>query len=62
LARLHGFVNQQSTAKICFALHVNAGAGLEVLREQFSKHNLFREKLGADYDLRFWRVTRSGER
>src|ERR1700675_1836900 len=44
LARLHGFVDQQSTAKICFALHVNAGTGFDVLSEQLGKNNLFREK------------------
>jgi len=59
---LHGFVDQQSAAKICFALHVNAGAGFDVLREQLCENNLFCEKFGADYDLRLWRVTRSGER
>src|ERR1700692_626753 len=62
LARLHGFVHQQSTAKICFALYVNAGARFDVLREQLGENNLFREKFGADYDLRFWCVTRSEER
>jgi hypothetical protein len=62
LARLHGFVDQQSGAKICFALHVNTGAGFDVLREQLSEHNLFCKKFGANYDLGFWRVTRSEER
>ncbi len=62
LARLHGFVDQQSAAKICFALHVNARARFDVLREQLGENNLFREEFGADYDLRFWRATRSEER
>jgi hypothetical protein len=37
---------------------VNAGAGFDVLREQLGKNNLFREKFGAYYDLRFWLATR----
>jgi hypothetical protein len=55
-------VHQQSAAKICFALHVNAGVGFNVLREQLGEDNLFCKKFGADYDLRSWCVTRSGER
>src|ERR1700722_14181198 len=62
LPRLHGFVNQQSAAKICFALHVNAGTGFDMLGEQLGEYNLFCKKFGADNDLRFWRVTRSEER
>jgi hypothetical protein len=62
LARLHGFVNEQSAAKICFALHVDAGAAFYVLREQLGENDLFSEKFGADYDLRSWRATRGDER
>src|SRR6202162_1616372 len=62
LAGLHRFMDQQSSAKICFALHVNAGAGFDVLRKQLGENNLFREKFGADYDLRFWCATRREER
>jgi hypothetical protein len=55
-------MDQQGAAKIRFAVHVNARVGFNVLREQLGKNNLFREKFGADYDLRSWRTTGSQER
>ena len=56
LAGLHGFVNQQRAAEIGFALHVDAGARFNVLGEQFGQDDLFGEKFGTDYDLRFRRA------
>jgi hypothetical protein len=43
-----GFLAEERAAEIGFAVDVNAGAGFDVLGEEFGEDNLLGEKFGAD--------------
>jgi len=61
LAGLHGFVYEEGTAEIGFALDVDAGASFDVLGEKLGEDDLFGEKLRADDDARFLLGVAGGE-
>ena len=62
LAGLHGFVYEEGTAQIGFALYVDAGASFDVLGQELGEDDLFGEKLRADDNARFLLGVAGGEK
>ena len=54
-AGLQRFLAEKRASEVSFALDMDAGAGLNVLGEEFGEHDLFSEKFGADGDFQVWR-------
>jgi hypothetical protein len=61
IAAEHGFVNEKSAAEIGFAFDGNAGAGFDVLGEEFGEDDLFGEEFGGDDEVGFLRGAAGGE-
>jgi hypothetical protein len=61
LACLESFVDKERAAEVGLADDGDAGAGFDVLSEEFGEDNLFGEELGADGDSGLWRFVASGK-
>jgi hypothetical protein len=59
LAGLESFVDEERAAEVGLADDGDAGAGFDVLSEEFGEDNLFGEELGADGDFRLRRMAAS---
>ena len=61
LAGLESFVDEERAAEVGLADDGDAGAGFDVLSEEFGEDNLFGEELGADDDSGLSRFVASGK-